>query len=729
MEVTGIVERIIYRNAENGYTVLSLRTDGAEGAMTLCGTLPLASAGEQLRAEGSLKYHPKYGQQFAVTYAETLAPSTQLAIENYLSGGTIKGIGPAMAKLIVDRFGMDTLKIMEKAPERLLEVSGIGRKKLEMITSSFNENRSMRDILMALAPYGITVNQAYRMFKTYGDLALAKVQENPYQLIDDIDGIGFMTADAIAQRVAGFETNSAARLFAGIKYALQDARTEYGHTYLPYEKLVIKTSGLLNVDGELLSDAVDAMIAEGTLVEQFVGEQRGIFQPFVARMESAIAQKLITLSEPPAANPFWDVRQYERELGLTLSDSQRTAVTRALDAGVMVITGGPGTGKTTIIRCITHAFTGMGMTFALAAPTGRAAKRMTETTGSDAKTIHRLLEYNPQDGFVRNRDNPLVFDLVIVDEMSMVDVPLMHALLNALPRGTRLLLVGDADQLPPVGCGDVLRDCMDSGRLPVIRLTEIFRQAAQSRIITNAHRINQGQMPILSGEESDFIFEEILPPERILERVKQLCQRECGRLGTSEPLMDVQVLSPMKKGMLGVENLNRVLQAALNPAADGKPEHIFGETVFRQGDKIMQIKNDYKVTWYKQDPSGAMQEGTGVFNGDLGTLYRLDAMSRSLYVLFDDGRLAEYSFTQSDELDLAYCISIHKSQGSEFTTVLLPLAGGPGMLLNRNLLYTAVTRAKGLVYCLGHRDTVARMVRTVQSRRRYTSLSLRLQEV
>lgn len=729
MEIIGTVDRIIYRNAENGYTVLSLRTETADGYMTLCGSLPLASVGEQLRAEGSLKYHPKYGQQFAVTYAETLAPSTLAAIENYLAGGTIKGIGPAMARLIVNRFGMDTLQIMDKEPERLLEVSGIGRKKLEMISQSFGENRSMRDILMALAPYGITVNQAYRMYKTYGELALAKVQENPYQLIDDIDGIGFMTADAIAQRVAGFETNSAARLFAGIKYALQDARAEYGHTYLPYDKLVQKACGLLRVEQELLSDAVDAMIAEGSLVEQFVGEQRGIFLPYLARMEAYIAQKLLLLSEPPAANPFWDVRQYERDLNLTLSESQRIAVSQALDAGVMIITGGPGTGKTTIIRCITHAMSGMGMTFALAAPTGRAAKRMTEATGADARTLHRLLEYNPQEGFVRNRDNPLVYDLIIVDEMSMVDVPLMHALLNALPPGTRLLLVGDADQLPPVGCGDVLRDCMDSGRLPVIRLTEIFRQAARSRIITNAHRINQGQMPILSDEESDFIFEDILPPEKILDRVTKLCQMECGRLNTSEPLMDVQVLAPMKKGMLGVENLNRTLQAALNPGDRAKPEHIFGDTLFRQGDKIMQIKNDYKTSWQRYDANGVLQEGTGVFNGDLGTLYRLDPVNKTMHVLFDDGRLAEYSFTQSDELDLAYCISIHKSQGSEFPTVLLPLAGGPVMLLNRNLLYTAVTRAKGLVYCLGHRDTVAQMVRTVQSRRRYTALSYCLQEM
>ena len=729
MEITGIVERIIFRNSENGYTVLSLNTDTVEGFVTLCGTLPLASPGEQLRVTGTLKYHPKYGQQFIVSAAETLAPSTELAIENYLSGGTIKGIGPALAKLIVSRFGMDTLQIMEKEPSRLLEVPGIGNKKLEMISESFSENRSMRDILMALAPYGITVNQAYRMYKTYGDLALAKVQENPYQMIDDIDGIGFMTADNIAQRVSGFESDSAARLFAGIKYAMQNSRSEFGHTYLPYDKLIVKACNLLGVDSELLTDAVDAMIADGSLSEQIVGEHRAVFLPYIARMESGIASKLIQLNEPPVANPFWDVAQYERDLHLTLSESQRTAVSRALDTGVMIITGGPGTGKTTIIRCITHAFSGMGMSFALAAPTGRAAKRMTEATGCDAKTLHRLLEYNPQEGFVRNRDNPLIYDLVIVDEMSMVDVPLMNALLNALPLGTRLIMVGDADQLPPVGCGDVLRDCMESGRLPVIRLTEIFRQAARSRIITNAHRINQGQMPILSDDDSDFIYEEILPPEKILQRVKDLCQSDCLKLGTSDPVMDVQVLVPMKKGLLGVENLNRVLQAALNPPDSSRPEHTFGDVVFRQGDKIMQIKNDYKIAWQRICPDGSMQEGTGVFNGDLGTLYRLDTVNRSMHVLFDDGRLAEYSFTQSDELDLAYCISIHKSQGSEFPTVLLPLAGGPAMLLTRNLLYTAVTRAKGLVYCLGHRDTVARMVRTVQSRRRYTSLSVRLQEL
>ncbi|MBQ7277777.1 MAG: ATP-dependent RecD-like DNA helicase [Clostridia bacterium] len=728
MQITGVVERIIFKNADNGYTVLSLKTEDKQ-EITVCGTLPLASVGEQLQVEGTVKQHPKYGRQFLAEQVQTLAPSTLSAIESYLGGGTIRGIGPAMARLIVAQFGMDSLTIMDREPNRLLEIPGIGRKKLSMITESFRENKTMRDILLALTPYGITVNQAYRLYKTYGDLALAKVEENPYQLISDIEGIGFMTADAIAQRVSGFERESAARLFAGIKYALRDAQSEYGHTYLPADKLILKATTLLGVDGELLTDALDAMIAEDALVEQFVGEQRGIFLPYLSRLEANIAQKLVTLSELPAQNPLWDVAQYEADLHIQLSDSQKKAVKLALNAGVMIITGGPGTGKTTIIRCITHALSSAGMTFALAAPTGRAAKRMTEATGAEASTIHRLLEYNPAEGFTRNQDDPLIYDMVIVDEMSMVDVPLMNALLNALPRGTRLLLVGDADQLPPVGCGDVLRDCMASGRLPVFSLTEIFRQASRSRIVTNAHRINQGQMPILEEEDSDFVFEQLMTPEQVLDRLTALCTTQMHQLGTSEPLMDVQVLAPMKKGVLGVENVNRVLQKVLNPPAPHVPEHAFGETVFRQGDKIMQIKNDYKVSWQKVDRKGVLVEGAGAFNGDLGTLYRLDEANKSMQILFDDGRLAVYDFTQSDELDLAYCISIHKSQGSEFPMVLLPLCGGPAMLLNRNLLYTAVTRAKKKVYCIGRKDTISRMVNTVFSRRRYTALCQRLQEI
>ena len=517
MEITGIVDRIIYRNTENGYTVLSLCTENGDGPVTVCGTVPLASPGEQLQVEGTIKYHPKYGQQFIASHVETLAPSTLAAIESYLSGGTIRGIGPAMARLIVDKFGMDTLSVMEKQPERLLEVSGIGRKKLAMISNSFNENKSMREILLALAPYGVTVNQAYRIFKVYGDLALGKVQENPYQLIDDIDGIGFLTADAIAQRVAGFETNSAARLFAGIKYSLQDARTEYGHTYLPHDKLIIKSCGLLGVDAELLTDAVDAMLAEGSLVEQYVGEQQGIFLPYIARLEGAIAQKLIQLSEPPVANPFWDVAQYERDLHLTLSESQRVAVTQALDAGVMIITGGPGTGKTTIIKAILRLYEELQIDCLLAAPTGRAAKRMTELTGQEAFTIHRLLgaawaAEGDELVFRKNENEPLRCGAVILDECSMIDITLIHALLKALPRGCRLVLVGDADQLPSVGPGSFFLDVLRSGAVASVRLTEVFRQSGESHIIRNAHAINRGELPDLRENKGDFFF---LPYARI----------------------------------------------------------------------------------------------------------------------------------------------------------------------------------------------------------------------
>jgi len=728
MELSGTVESIIYRNADNGYTVLELLTDDDE-RVTAVGSLALCNRGERVMLGGYFTSHPKYGRQFRAESCQTLAPATLSAIESYLGSGLIKGIGPSTARAIVQTFGMDTLDVLDHAPERLLEISGIGKKRCAMITASYRENTELRDILLALEPYGVTVGQAMKLYRIYGSLCIARIEENPYQIIADVEGIGFVTADRIAQNVPGFSYDSASRLRAGVLYALNLARMEYGHTYLPRESLESYTVKLLGVDLMPISEAIDDLIGRGELVYQMVGETDAVFLPWLQRVEQNIAEKLLLLREKPIDNPFLRMAFEQSQRSIVLAEQQQAAVEAAISQGVLVITGGPGTGKTTIIRCITEILSEMQMEFALCAPTGRAAKRMSEATGCEAKTIHRLLEYIPGEGFTRNEDDPLLYDMIIVDEVSMVDVPLMHALLKAIVQGTRLILVGDSDQLPPVGCGDVLRNIIDSETVPVVRLTEIFRQAQQSYIVTNAHRVNSGNLPLLDlPEEADFRFEEHLAQEEVLARVIELYKHPEPLLHTQEPLLDIQVLAPMKKGTLGVFNINKALQAALNPPSPFKKEQAFGETVFREGDKIMQMQNDYKVEWTKRGKSGELIEGTGAFNGDLGTVYRIDTMSRRMTVLFDDDRLANYDFAQADALSLAYCISIHKSQGSEFPIVILPLCGGTPLLLTRNLLYTAITRAKAQVCCIGRRETLASMVNNNRSTRRYTSLGQRLIE-
>ena len=596
-----------------------------------------------------------------------------------------------------------------------------------MIAASYQENMQMRDIMLALEPYGVTVTQALKLYRIYGGLCLARIEENPYQMIADVEGIGFVIADRIAQNVPGFSYDSASRLSAGILYALNLARMEYGHTYVPRASLISYAVKLLGVDEEAVSDTLDALIGKGELVYQMVSDDDGIFLPWVQRMEQSVAEKLIQLTEKPIANPFLNLALTQNH-SIQLAPQQYEAVEAALNEGLLVITGGPGTGKTTIIRCITEILSDMQMDFALAAPTGRAAKRMTEATGCEAKTIHRLLEYIPGEGFTRNDENPLFYDIVIIDEASMVDIPLMSALLKAIVPGTRLILVGDSDQLPPVGCGDALRDIIKSDVVRVVRLTEIFRQAQESYIVQNVHLVNHGEMPRLDLADSDFRFEELASQDAVLARLIALCTHPAPVLHTNEPLLDIRVLAPMKKGTLGVYNINRALQAALNPPAPGKREQAFGDTVFREGDKIMQMQNDYKVEWTRRGQSGEVVEGTGAFNGDLGTVYRIDPAARRLSVLFDDDRLANYDFSQVDTLSLAYCISIHKSQGSEFPIVLLPLAGGTPLLLTRNLLYTAITRAKSQVCCIGRRETIRAMVDNNRSTRRYTSLAQRLAE-
>ncbi len=555
------------------------------------------------------------------------------------------------------------------------------------------------------------------------------MEENPYQIIQDVDGIGFVTADKIAQNVSGFSFDSESRLRAGLLYALSLAANEYGHTYLPKESLLNYAAKLLGVETERLSDSLDRLVAQNDAVQQFVGETEAVFLPFYERMEFNIAEKLLRLTQKPIDNPFFDFAAVQAAQKLELSNQQRNAVLAALNEGALVITGGPGTGKTTIIRFITAIVEEMGLDVALTAPTGRAAKRMSDATGHDARTIHRLLEYVPGEGFLRNADDPLYNDMVIVDEMSMVDVSLMNALLKAIPIGTRLILVGDADQLPSVGAGDVLRDIIHSETIRVVRLDEIFRQAQSSMIVTNAHRINDGAQPILDLPESDFLFEDLASQDRILDRIVEVCTHPTGVLATSEPLLDVQVLAPMKKGVLGVWNINTKLQAALNPPEPGKQEHISGDSLFREGDRVMQMKNNYKVEWKRRLPNGTSEDGTGAFNGDLGTIFRIHELDRCLSVIFDDDRLATFDFTQLDEIELAYCISIHKSQGSEFPVVILPMFGSASPMMTRNLLYTAVTRAKKQVVCIGRRDALMSMVNNNRTDRVAHALCSRLSEL
>ena len=719
-----VIVDTVFRNEENGYSVVEARA-GRERVM-IVGALPALASGEQVLLDGGWVEHPQYGRQWKATGCDIRKPTTLLGIERYLGSGLIHGVGPSTAKLLVQEFGKRTLDILSEHPERLTEVSGIGKKRAQQIAKSYQEQYGAREAMVFLQSYGVSASLAVKISKRYGAEAQQKIRENPYRLIDDIDGVGFLTADRIALSL-GIPQDSEYRLQAGIKYALQEAAGE-GHTYLPRDLLLQRAAQGLRVSGELLLHQLDRLLFSREIIAMDItnGTDAMMLSAYfyaekeIARYLRLLMGKAQTVIQPALQQ---EIRDFERENHIQFSDQQRLAVSEAVRRGVAVITGGPGTGKTTIINCMLSL---LGQGVALAAPTGRAAKRMSEATGREAKTLHRLLEFNGDDGhFLRDEQNPLDCACLIVDEMSMVDVFLMRSLLRALKPGTRLIMVGDADQLPSVGAGNVLGDILKSGAIPSVRLTDIFRQSEKSLIVLNAHRINHGETPILNQRGSDFFFERRLQPDAAAETIVGLCaQRLPAFLHTDFPVRDIQVLAPTKKAGAGVYQLNAMLQAALNPPERKKPEIHYGETSYRLGDKVMHVKNNYQLAWKTDD--GA--EGEGVFNGDVGFITQVDPQDRIVTVRYDDERTVEYDYQQLEELELAYCLSVHKSQGSEFPCVVMPVVGGPPKLLTRNLFYTALTRARKLVVLVGREEAIAAMVRNNHIAARYTTLRQRLMD-
>lgn len=728
LTLEGIVKDIVFRNELNGYTVAKLDTE--DGEATIVGNIPIINLGETLKVEGDWVYHPTYGEQLKITNVSLVVPSTLSGIEKYLSSGLIPYIGPKTAKKIVEKFGLDTLDIIQYNPERLKEIEGIGEKKMEKIVTAFREQAEIRDIMMFLQQYGITVNYAVRIYKKYGKDTISILTENPYKLSEDIYGIGFKKADKIAENM-GISKTSPFRIQGGIRFVLNNYAAN-GHSYVPVEELTEKTSQLLEVEGELVLDAIRDLAIKGVVHILTVGEEIRIYYTPYHVAENNVAKKIVELSQAELKALDIDVDEriskIEEEEKIKFANKQTEAIKEAIKNGIVVITGGPGTGKTTIINAIIKIFQEKGLNVSLAAPTGRAAKRMTEATGVEAKTIHRLLEFSYMDeamAFGRDEDSPLETDLLIVDEASMVDILLMNSLLKAIVPGTRLILVGDVDQLPSVGAGNVLRDIINSGAVKVVKLDEIFRQAKESHIVVNAHRINKGQYPILNkGKDFFFIKEE--KPSEIVNIILELCKKRLPSYYGVDPVKDIQVLTPMKKGDVGLNSLNRHLQQVLNPKAPYKKEKQIGEEIFRVGDKVMQIKNNYSIEWELIEDGVVVERGEGVFNGDLGTIIDIDEEDRIMKVLFDEGKEVEYTFDQLDELKLSYAITIHKSQGSEFPIVVIPIYWGPPMLLTRNLLYTAITRAKKLVVLVGDEKYLKRMIGNNRIDKRYSSLDYKI---
>ena len=721
-DLQGQIERITYTNEENGYTVARVKVYGQRNLVTVVGNLINPTPGEILRMKGELSNHPKYGEQFKIVKYKTMVPASVHGIQRYLGSGLIRGIGPVMAKRIVNRFGKQTLDVIEKEIEKLAEVEGIGKKRIGMIKKAWDDQKEIREVMLFLQTHGVSSGYAVKIFKQYGSRSINMVRENPYRLATDVFGIGFVTADQIAEKL-GFAKNSELRAEAGILYVLHQIADE-GHVYYPYEPLIKKCREILQVDREVIVKAFGTIALDQRIViedlnnetDEFRDNYKAVYLAKFHVSETRAANQMKTLINASKSIRKIDsdraAEWVQRQLSITLAKKQVEAIKGAIEHKVIVITGGPGTGKTTIINAVLKVFSKLKVKIMLAAPTGRAANRMNEATGYEAKTIHRMLEYSIQKGgFQKNEEKPIDCDLLIVDEASMIDTILMHHLLKAIPPGATFILVGDVNQLPSVGAGTVLKDIIGSGAVPVMELNEIFRQAKESMIIVNAHKINNGLIPSLktSGPKDDFYFIEQEDPEEVLKIILELTKDRIPRRFGFDSVDDIQVLTPMHKGTVGTENLNRELQKTLNPAREGV---VRGNRNFRVNDKVMQTKNNYDKD---------------VFNGDIGRITRIDAENHEVTISFD-GQDISYDFTDLDEIVLAYAISVHKSQGSEYPAVIIPIHTQHYILLQRNLIYTAVTRGRKLVVIVGTRKSLAIGVRNDKTVKRYTYLRHRLRD-
>lgn len=738
--VTGYIDHIIFRNEENGYTVMVLKETKEEEELTCVGSFPSVTQGASIEASGVYTHHPVYGKQFQISSFVEKMPEDTEAMERYLGSGAIKGIGAALAARIVRKFGADTIRIVEEEPERLAEVKGISEKKAREIAGQVTQKTEMRKAMIFLQKYGISLNLGAKIYQKYRESLYTVLQENPYKLAEDISGVGFKIADEIASRI-GIHADSDYRIRSGMLYTLLQASGE-GHIYLPKDQLFARCAQLLGVDEPYMEKHLMDMVIDRKLVLKEKNGETVVYPSQYYYLELNTARMLCELNILcPEDEELIQKRiaMIEKETDTVLDEMQKKAVTEAASHGLFILTGGPGTGKTTTINAIIQFFEGEGAELRLAAPTGRAAKRMTETTGYEAQTIHRLLELNgmpeeERDGghsakFERNAQNPLEADVIIIDEMSMVDIHLMHSLLLAVTTGTRLILVGDENQLPSVGPGNVLRDIIHSGCFPVVELTKIFRQASESDIVVNAHKINRGEPVQINNKSRDFFFLKRYDADIIIRVVIALIQEKLPKYVDAKPF-EIQVLTPMRKGLLGVERLNQILQRYLNPPEEAKKEKAIGDRLFREGDKVMQIKNNYQMEWEIRGRYGiVIEKGIGVFNGDMGILKEVNEFAETAEVEFEDGRFATYSFKQLEELELAYAITIHKSQGSEYPAVILPILSGPRMLMNRNLLYTAVTRARKCVTVVGSIEEFENMIRNEKQQKRYSALDERIREL